>query len=293
MRILVFSSDHAGLPWMSSFPHVRGWVLADALRRAGADAEFRALPVAGAWDVAICSDYQGDEVWLGKLQRRMAGLSARRFYCMADSGTPVFSKPMIEWFAARGGVLVHLAERPLAPYEHYIGVGVAARHDPDASRTDILFDFPNSSSVEAWRQFDPHALDAVRRALPDLTVVGSGAADCPIRDHFDRWVAYGLPHAEYVATFTGCVAFVAGCRESMGQAAAEAQVAGACIAGPPGRIKAEMLVPAADACDADLVAGLLRARAADHTAIARDAAARFSAAAMAERVLAALVDGVR
>lgn len=288
MRILVYSSDHAGLPWMSSFPHVRGWVLADALQRAGADAEFRALPVEGAWDVAICSDYQGDEVWLGKLQRRMAGLSAGRFYCMADFGTPTFSRPMIDWFAARGGVLVHLAERPLAPYEHYIGVGVAARHDPTAPRTDVLFDFPRSSTIEAWRQFDPHALDTVRRALPDLTLVGSGPADCPIRDHFDRWVAYGLAHREYLTAFTGCVAFVAGCRESMGMAAAEAQVAGACIAGPPGRIKPEMVVPAADACDADLVASLRRARASDHTAIAHQAAERFSPSAMAERVLAAL-----
>lgn len=291
MRILVYSSDHAGLPWMSSFPHVRGWVLADALQRAGVEAEFRALPVKGAWDVAICSDYQGDAVWLGKLQRRMAGLSARRFYCMADCGTPTFSRPMIDWFAARGGVLVHLAERPLAPYEHYIGVGVASHHDPDASRTDILFDFPKSSTVEAWRQFDPRALDDVRRALPGLTLVGSGAADCPIRDHFDRWVAYGLPHPEYVTTFTRCVAFVAGWRESMGLAAAEAQVAGAAIAGPPGRIKAEMVVPAADACDADLVASLQRARASDHTTIARQAAERFSTSAMAARVLAALGAG--
>lgn len=291
-RILVFSRQHLGVPWMSSFPHVRGQGLADALCRLGARAEFRALPVAGEWEVAICADYEGDALWLAKLQREMAGLAAQRLFCMADRATDgAPGRPMTDWFAARGGVLVHLATAPLAPHEHHIGVGAVARFDPDAARTDVLFDFPHSRRVESWRQFDPSTLDAVRRALPGLALVGSGVADCPIRHHFDRWVAYGLPHQEYVAIFTGCVAVVPGCRESLGLAIAEAQVAGAAVAGPPGRIRAEMVVPAADACDADLVAGLRRAVAGDAPTIAAQAAQRFSVVAMAERVLAAVRAG--
>jgi hypothetical protein len=288
MRILVFSFPHPGLTWMSSFPHVRGHVLAEALRRAGVEAAFRTLPVEGAWDVAICTEYEGDAVWLGKLQAGMVGLSARRFYCMIDGGPHEFSQPMIDWFAARGGVLVHLALRPLRDREHLVGVAVSdVRCDPSAARRDVFFDFPQNGSRRVWA-IDRADVDAVRAALPRLALVGSGTADSPQREWFDRWVTYGVPHPEYVAGFTRCVAFVPGCRESMGLAIAEAQVAGACIAGRPDLVKPGMLLPAADAVDADLVVGLRRAMAADHAAIAREAAAHFSADAQARRVLAVL-----
>lgn len=288
MRILVFSFPHPGLTWMSSFPHVRGRVLAEALARAGAEAEFRVLPVAGAWDVAICSEYEGDAVWLGKLQRDMVRLSAQRLYCMIDGSPSEFSRPMIDWFAARGGVLVHLSERPLRANQHHVGVGVGdVRCDPSAVRSEVFFDFPQGGARRGWAH-ERADVEAVRAALPAVTLVGSGAVDAPQREWFDRWVTYGVPHPEYVAAFTRCVAFVPGCRESMGLAVAEAQVAGACIAGRPGLVSAEMLVPAADAVDADLVAGVRRAIAADHAAIARQAAARFSADVLARRVLAVL-----
>lgn len=289
LRILVFSRRHSSLPWMSSFPHVRGQVLADALRQLGVDAEFRALPVAGRYDVAICSDYQGDQPWMDALERRMAGLSAARMFCLADEGTTGhFSMPMSAWFARRGGVLCHLRERALAPYEHPVGVGVGndVRFDPARARNAVLFDFPRSRQVDAAADFAPETLTAARRAHPSLRLLGSGPANTALREFFDEWVPYGLAHADYVAHFAGCLAYMPGCSESMGLAVAEAQVAGATIVCPPGRIKAEMLVPAAAVVDDDPVRGIARAAERDGAQIAREAAARFSATAMAKRVLA-------
>lgn len=292
MRILVFSRRHSGHPWMSTFPHVRGQVLATALRRLGEEAEFRALPVAGAYDVAICSDYQGDARWMDKLERRMADLAARRLFCMADQGVSRdhFSWPMIEWFAQRGGVLCHLRERPLAARQHHIGVGVdgPAPRDGAGERRAVLFDFPRSSRVDAAAAFAPEQLVAVRRAHPGWRLLGTGPADAAIRDAFDEWIAYGTPHAEYVRTFARCRAFVPGCSESLGLAVAEAQVAGAAIVTLPHRIKTEMLVPSAAIVGDDLLSGLADAENADAARIAGEAAARFSPLAMARRVMAAI-----
>jgi hypothetical protein len=292
MRILVFSRRHSQFTWMSTFPHVRGHVLAKYLRRLGEEAEFRALPVAGRYDVAICSDYLGDARWMAELERRMAGLSARRMFCIADSGTSnrELYRVMTEWFARRGGVLCHLREHPLAPYEHYVGLGVdeAARADGAYRRDAVLFDFPRSAGADASAAFAPEQLAAVRAAHPGYRLLGSGPADSPLRDRFDQWIAYGVPHDDYLRVFARCRAFVPGCAESLGLAVAEAQVAGAAIVTLPGRIKPEVLVPSAAVVDDDLVRGLARAAACDSVRIARDAAERFSPTAMTERVRAAI-----
>lgn len=189
MRVLVFALRHEQFPWMSTFPHVRGALLATSLRQLGVDAEFLALPVDANCDVAICADYQGDERYFGVIQRRLTGLSARRWFCMSDDSTVGhFSAPMGEWFAQRGGVLCHLRHRPLAPYEHYIGVGVDAAYDPAAERRAIFFDFPRSSVRDASLSSVPARLAAVRDAHPALHLIGSGPADCAIRDVFDEWI---------------------------------------------------------------------------------------------------------
>jgi len=150
MKILVFSLRYSKFGWLSVFPQVRGHVLAKYLRQLGEDAEFRALPVEGHFDVAICADYQGDARWLSLLQERMTGLTARRMFCMVDYGaTKHPSAPMAEWFAARGGVLCHLRERSLAAHEHYIGLGVddVVRYDPTRARglfQGLLTKFPGT-----------------------------------------------------------------------------------------------------------------------------------------------------
>jgi hypothetical protein len=197
---------------------------------------------------------------------------------------------MIEWFARRGGILCHLRERPLAPYEHYIGLGVdeTARSDGAGERQAVLFDFPRSTSIDSSSNFAPEQLAAVRRAHPGYRLLGSGPAACAIRDAFDEWIAYGVPHDDYVRTFARCRAFVPGCSESLGLAVAEAQVGGAAIVTLPSRIKVEMLVPSAAIIDDDVVRGLARAGACDSDRIAREAAERFSPTAMARRVVAAL-----
>ncbi len=279
---------------MSTFPHVRGHLLAKHLAALGAAAEFRTLPVDGTYDVAICSDYQGNERWLGELQARMGGLRAERFFCMVDISTAGReSEAMARWFGAHGGVLSHLRERPLADYEHYIGVGVdvAGQFAARRPRTSVLFDFPRTSTIDVAPTFARTRLDAVRQAYPELRLLGTGPADAPIRDWFDAWIAYGVPHDDYLQSFAGCCAFVPGCAESLGLAVAEAQAAGCAIVAPPGWIKTEMLVPAAAVLDADLVRGLGAARTSRGQAIASAAAERFSPQAMARRVLVAIGAG--
>jgi len=295
MRILVFTRAHPQFPWMSTFPHVRGHILATHLRQLGEEAEFRALPVEGDYDVAICADYQGAARWLASLQREMKGLTARRMFCMADSGrvSDFLSLPMLDWFTLRGGVLCHLSKvADLVAGEHYIGVGVeaAARADPPPERHAVFFDFPRSQSNDASRFFSPDGLDAIRRAHPRYRLIGSGPADSSVQGQFDEWISYGTPHDEYVLTFARCLAFVPGWRESMGLAVAEAQMAGAAIVAPVGWIRTEMLVPAAAVIDADPVRGIERATFCDADRIAREAAERFSAIAMARRVMAAIRD---
>ena len=291
MKILVFSLPYSKFGWLSVFPQVRGHVLAKYMRQLGEDAEFRALPVEGHFDVAICADYQGDERWLSLLQGRMSGLTARRMFCMVDYGaTKHPSAPMVEWFAARGGVLSHLGERSLAAHEHYIGLGVddVVRFDPTRARRTVLFDFPKSPRLDRSTLFDVGRLDAVRRAHSGYRLLGSGAPDSPIRDAFDAWIPYGTPHDDYVRHFDDCLAFIPGSAESMGLAVAEAQVAGAAIVCPEGWIKPEILIPAAGVHETDLERGIDRAARCDSGRIAAEAAERFSPVAMARRALDAI-----
>ena len=294
MRVLVFSQRHRKFAWMSLFPHVRGHVLAKYLRQLGVDAEFRALPVPGHYDVAICSDYQGDARWLELLLSKMIGLSARRYLCMVDYGISGYRgpqwAPMTDWFAARGGVLCHMREQPLEPWEHFIGLGVddVVRFDPTRDRRAIFFDFPTSARRDSSASFAAERLDTVRRAFPEHRLLGSGAAGSAIRDAFDEWLPYGQPHDEYVARFADCCAFVPGTPESMGLAIAEAQVAGMAIVAPDGWVKAEIVVPSARVADDDLVRGLQRAAERDAARIAAEAGERFSPLAMARRALDAI-----
>jgi hypothetical protein len=171
-----------------------------------------------------------------------------------------------------------------------VGVDAAVRPDPPPARRAIFFDFPRSKWNDASLRFAPERLAAVRRTRPHSRLIGSGPADSPIQGDFDEWIAYGVPHDEYVRTFARCFAFVPGWSESMGLAVAEAQMAGAAIVAPVGWIRAEMLVPAASVIDADPVRGIERATLCDADRIAAEAAERFSAIAMARRVMAAIRD---
>jgi hypothetical protein len=210
---------------------------------------------------------------------------------MVDYGaTRHASAPMVDWFAARGGVLTHLRERPLAAHEHYIGLGVddAVRFDPARDRRTVFFDFPKSPRVDTSTLFDVGRLDAVRRAHPGFRLLGSGGPDSPIREAFDAWIPYGTTHDEYVRHFDDCLAFIPGSAESMGLAVAEAQVAGAAIVCPEGWIKPEILIPAAGVHEPELARGIEVAKRCDRPRIAAEAAERFSPIAMARRALDAI-----
>ena len=188
-------------------------------------------------------------------ERHLAGplaeARARRMYCLTAypvRGRDHFSFDYCEWFATRGGVLCHVADRELEPYEHWIGLGVdtdVVRPSPQP-RDAVLFDFPRSSSRDAADQFDATALGAARERLEGCRLIGSGPADSPLADSFDEWIAYGTPHSVYVErAFRGVFAFVVGWIESMGLAVAEAQVAGAAVVSSPGELRQWMVCPSA------------------------------------------------
>src|SRR5439155_6325129 len=113
----------------AQFPQVRGYYLSQHLRRLGLRAGFRPLPLGPTrCEVLIWSDYQSP---FERFERRLAGalseVRADRLFCMLDYSLGErdhFSRAYSEWFAARGGVLCQGLESPLAPYEHWIGVGV-------------------------------------------------------------------------------------------------------------------------------------------------------------------------
>jgi hypothetical protein len=285
---LVCCLRHDGHPPLSCFPQVRGVYLAKHLARTGLRAAFEPLPCRSRRArVLICSEYQGDADWLAFLLRRgLDDIHADRLYCLTEfslGGREHESKAMTEWFGARGGVLCHLADRAMESYERHIGVGVdldVVRFDPEATRNTIVFDFPVSSTVDQWRtKFDLDLVDRIRARYPGSRVVGTGEAHSPLRSHFDRWIPYRTPHPEYVkATFGGCAAFVPGHVESMGLAACEAQVAGACIVYRPGYVKAEVLCNSADlpfTNEDELIAALGSALASNGASIAHEAAERF------------------
>jgi hypothetical protein len=229
----------------------------------------------------------------------LAQAKARRMYCLTAypvRGRDHYSHDYCEWFAKRGGILCHLTDGRLSRREHWIGVGVDTEivKPRTGSRRTALFDFPRSSSRDAAALFNTEALWAARKRLPGCRFVGTGPADSPLREAFDEWIPYGLPHADYVErTFRGVLAVVVGWNESMGLAIAEAQVAGAAVVFVPPEMKSWMLCPSAaieyDRADpASLADALEEARSRDHLSIAAEAAEKFDYAKVVERVRAAI-----
>lgn len=250
LDVLVTCYPHSNT--LALFPQVRGYYLAKHLARSGLRAEFRQLPLSSlACEVLICSEYQPPMDWF---ERNLAGplgeIRSGRMFCLTDfslAGWPHhFSRRYCEWFGARGGVLCHLTDGELLPYEHWIGVGVDAdvvRPAPDGRRDHVLFDFPQSSSNDPTSSLDCAVLRAVRERMPGYRLVGSGPPDALTRDTFDDWLDYGQDHAAYVASaFSRAVAVVPGSGESLGLALAEAQVAGACVVSSAWQVKDAILV---------------------------------------------------
>ena len=291
---------------LSMFPEVRGYYLAKHLARSGLRAEFRPLPVADvSCDVLICSEYQCEMDWFDRhLAAPLSRIDADRRFCLVDSSLygrgDHFSREVCEWFGDRGGVLCHLADEHLEPYEHWIGIGVDAevvRPAAEGRRDLVVFDFPHSNSEDPASTFDVSSLEAIRKRLPTLRLIGTGTADAPIRDAFDAWLTYGAPHPVYVAAaFSRATAVVPGCAESLGLALAEAQVAGACVVSSEFQVKRQILVPEAavpyTAHDAGSLADALAiATTRDATRIRAAACSRFDFAAVAARTREAIGKG--
>jgi len=299
LDVLVTCFPHG--PTIATFPQVRGYYLAEHLSRLGVRAAFRHLPLPGLeCKVAICSSYQAEPEWFdAHLAEPLTAIKAERLFCLTDySMTEVHENDSVEyceWFAARGGVLVHLPAKELEPYERWIGLGVDGDVvHPAANRDRVLFDLPRSHNDDTSANFDTRVLDAVRAVLPAVRVCGSGPRDSVIRDAFDEWVDYGQPHARYAsAAFPGCFAFVPGWYESLGLPIAEAQVAGACVLHTGWWVRDEMLVEGGgiryERDDvASLVRGLVQARERDGAAIRAAALELFDYEAVARRTLEAI-----
>jgi hypothetical protein len=297
--VVVCCKPYGGPGAFCHFPNVRGFYVAKYLARTGLNAVFSTYPCSGLTArVLICSDYEGGAGWLQGFVPELLAVNAERLYCMADAslrGSEHEARPMHEWFAARGGVLVHLSWNPLEKHHHIIGVGVdteVVRYRPEEIRNVIVFDFPSSKRVQAWKAFRPQLLRVLRDALPGCRFVGTGPADAPNRECFDAWVPYGEEHSSYVRTFRGCAAFVPGWPESMGLAAAEAQVAGACIVCPRGYVHEELVCPRAnkmyDGGDETFVQALQESLAQDAKQIVREASEKFDMIACAWRVRRAI-----
>jgi hypothetical protein len=227
-------------------------------------------------------------------------IRAERFFCVIASslqGVPDhFSHDYCGWFAARGGVLCHLAPDELEPYEHWIGVGVdpdVVRPEAGGRRDEVVFDFPRSSSDDPAASFDVGVLAAVRARLPQIRIVGTGPADAPIRAAFDVWVEYGQEHTAYATTFSRAIAVVPGWYESMGLAMAEAQMAGGCVVWTSNQMREAMLVPEAsirydEGDPGSLVEALATAATRDASSIRAAAMERFDLAAVADRTRRAI-----
>lgn len=294
--VLVTCHRHADVP--SSFPQVRGALLADALRRIGVAAAFAPLPAApGKAEVVISSEYQLDDgAFARAFQRQLAELAAERYFCLIDESLSDhpdhFSRPYCDWFAQRGGVLFHLPSPRWLPGERWIGVAVdpSVIPIPAADRRRIIFDYPSSSPGGVPAE----VVDAVAAARPDLVTIGSGYADDRRRTSMKGWVSYGQPHDVYVHTLLcGALAFVVGSNESLGLVVAEAQVAGAVVVHLPDQVKPAMACDGGTLeCDtndpASLLAALDAAAGIDPVALRHAAIARFDPLAMARRVHAAI-----
>jgi len=253
LDVLVTCHPYSDQP--TKFPQVRGFYLAKHLARSGLRAEFRQLPAPSVeCEVLICSDYQGDMEWFeGRLAEPLTEIRAQRLYCLIDESLARhrdhFSRPVCDWFAARGGVLCHLADGLLLRHERWVGLGIdgeVVTPAADGRRDTVLFDFPKSTQLDTSLRFDVGVLDVVREMLPTVRVVGSGPAEATIRDAFDDWIAYDQDHATYVAAaLDGLIAIVPGTSESLGVTLAEAQVAGACVVASEFQVNRFMRVPEA------------------------------------------------
>lgn len=289
---------------VTMFPQVRGYYLAKYLAHWGhLRAEFHPLPLPGAeCRVLISSEYQAPAAYFEeRLEPLLKDVQAERMYCAVTYSLrrdPThFSRAQCEWFAERGGALVHLPAPEFEPYEHWIGIGVdrdVVGPEPGRERNRILFDFPRSGVEDAASQFDPAFVEAVRGQFPLLVLVGSGPVDSPLRALFDEWVPYGQPHAQYTRrALGGLIAFVPGWEETMGLSTAEAQVAGACIVHSRDQLPDFMLCPEADvryqAGERDsLVEALAEACSRDATRISVEASVRFDYFAVSRRARRAI-----
>jgi hypothetical protein len=302
LDVLVTCYPHSGVP--SCFPEIRGHYLAKHLARSGLDAEFRSLPLPGAeCRVLICSEYQCEMEWFDRyLAAPLAEMIAERLFCLSAyslGDRDHFSRPYLDWFAARGGVLCHLLDAPLAPYETWIGLGVDVDDldgDDVVARDTVVFDFAKLVRMPE-AVLDPALVDAVRRRLPSCRVIGTGPAGAQVAGLFDDWIAYGQPHDTYIrAVFGRAFAFVTGLldvHESMGLAIAEAQCAGAAVVAARRSVKQPMLCPAAHvAYEPDVAESLADAVAEAHgrdpAAIRAQARERFDFDAVVRRTRAAI-----
>jgi hypothetical protein len=297
--VVVCCKPYGGPGALCHFPNVRGFYLAKYLGRTGLRAGFSTYPCSNVTSrVLICSDYEGGADWLETFMPDLLALKAERLYCMADAsvrGRNHEAEPMHDWFGARGGVLVHLSWNSLEPYGHFTGLGVdteVVRYCPEEARNVIVFDFPFSQRIQAWKHFRPELLERLRDVLPSCRFLGSGPGDTPIKGYFDTWVPYGEEHSSYVRMFKGCAAFVPGCPESMGLAVAEAQVSGACIVCPPGYIHGELICSAANKTysggDKTFIQALKQSLAQDPKQIVQQACEKFDIFAWAWRVRRAI-----
>lgn len=297
--VLVTCLAHDGT--LQHYPQVRGHYLAEHLARLGVDAEFRPLPLPPGYRcrVAISAEYQSDLAWFEQhLATPLTDLGAERLYCLTAytiGSRDHFSRPTLEWFGARGGVLAFGLEAPPAPFEHWIGLGVAADvvPAPSAVRTDAVFDVVHHRA-DAAVAIDGVALGRVRRRLPGVRLVGTGPRGSRLRPACDDWIAYGQPHPQYVAQLFGTAfAFVPVAPESMGLVVAEAQVAGCAVVAGRGFLKDWIVCPEADVpYDPDdpdgLVDALIEATHRDPHCIASQARERFDFSAVARRTLEAI-----
>jgi glycosyltransferase involved in cell wall biosynthesis len=301
LDVLLVCHPEAHTEKLCRFPEVRGFYLAQHLRKLGLAAEFTTFPVRDReCRVLICTDYARSTDWVDEhVARHVADIHPERAFCVLEyalGNRDHRLKPYSEWFARRGGVLCQLRGRGLGHGEHWIGVGVDPEIvRPNGPRDTIVFDFPFDPGVKepAWA-FDRAWVEILRRKLPQYRVIGTGWPDSPNRHLFDEWVPYGIGHSKYVDWVLGrALALVVGWRESLGLVVAEAQVAGACVLATSRRVKRWMLCEEAGIhydgrSPRSLAAAVTEAAQRDRDVIRRRASDKFDLADVAQRTRAAI-----
>lgn len=282
------------------YPQIRGFYLAEHLARLGLEAEFRQLPLPPSWrcQVAISSDYQAEMHWFERhLMGPLTDIGADRLFCLTDytlGDRDHFSRPTLEWFSERGGVLCLGLEEPPALFEHWIGLGVDAEAVPGAADVRCAVVFDPAGGVGKADPIDLVELKRIKRRLPGIRLVGTGPEVAHLPSAFDDWVPYGQPHRSYLNAVLGATfAVVPMITESLGMMLAEAQVSGSCIVHPPDYTKAWLMCPAADVVYDPAAAGaltdaLIEAVHRDPQVIAAQAREAFDIAAVARRTRVAI-----